>query len=107
MKTRIFHILLLLLVSTLLAMAQPSQDIVGSWVQDNQQARWTFRPDGTGFMERGQPKTTARFQWRVNGTILEVSTAGTSVPYELVQNDGSRLVIKNQRVSQVYELRRD
>ena len=107
MKTLISKIIIFLLIISWAAVAQPSADIVGTWVQDAQENRWTFRPDGTGFMEHGKPKTIARFKWIVRGSVLEVSTAGTSIPYQLVQNGGNRLVLKNQRVAQVYKLRRD
>jgi hypothetical protein len=102
---RLVIIMAALLLAT--AVAQSDQSIVGTWIQDAQDTRWTFRADGTGFLERGQPKTTARFNWQFQGETLQVSTAGTSIPYAVIQNDGQTLVIRNERVAQVYQLRRD
>ena len=89
------------------ALAQPGQSIVGSWVQADKSCRWTFRADGTGFMERTQPKSTARFDWQVRGNTLQLSTAGTTIPYSVVQNDGQNLVIRNEQIAQVSQLKRD
>lgn len=97
---------MLLLLMAAVAVAQPGQTIVGDWVQESQNAKWTFRSDGTGFMERGQPKLTARFSWLLRGQVLQVSTASTSVDYEVVQSSAEVLVIRNSRGGQVYELRR-
>lgn len=89
------------------ALAQPAQSIVGSWVEADKNCRWTFRADGTGFMERTQPRSTARFSWQVRGNTLKLSTAGTTIPYSVVQNDGQNLVIRNEQIAQVYQLKRD
>lgn len=103
---RLFFILALL---ALTGIALPADSIVGSWMQESQQMRWIFRADGSGFMETGKPKTTARFNWNLSpdGRTLQISTAGTSVPYQVIQNDGTSLVIVNQRVSRTYQLRRE
>jgi hypothetical protein len=98
-------VILMVVLVTAMALAQPNSSIVGSWVQADQSTRWTFRADGTGFMEL--PNATARFNWQVQGQTLQVSTAGTSVPYQVVQFDGQNLVIRNVQVSRQYELRRD
>lgn len=89
------------------AFAQPGQSIVGSWSQADQNCRWTFKADGTGFMERTQPRSTARFNWTISGNTLQLSTAGISVPYSIVRYDGQNLVIRNEKVAQVYQLKRD
>lgn len=86
--------------------AQPGRTIVGDWTQQEASAEWSFRSDGTGFMEQGQPNVIARFSWQLEGNVLRVFTAGTSVPYEVLQNDGRVLRIRNQRGGQVYELRK-
>lgn len=100
------HLLLTLALMSVV-LAQPAGSIIGDWVQQSQDARWTFRSDGTGFMERGTPKITARFEWKLKGNTLEVTTqAGTSVSYQIVENNGNLLVIKNQMVAQVYQLQR-
>lgn len=105
--TTLKRIVILIVLLTLVVGAQPDQSIVGNWVQSSQNAKWSFRDDGTGFMEQGQPSVIARFNWRFQGATLQLSTAGTSIPYDVIQNDGSTLVIKNRRGGQVYELRRD
>lgn len=104
MTNTIKNILLTLVALTAVVLAQPGS-LVGSWV-DSRDTQWTFRADGSGFMECGSPKTTARFNWQLQGQTLQVSTAGTSVPYQVVQFDGQNLVIRNQRSSQSYQLRR-
>jgi uncharacterized protein DUF5640 len=96
--------ILLIVMVAAVALAQPNS-IVGSWVQADKGIRWTFRADGTGFME--QPNTTARFNWQVQGQTLQVKSSGMSVPYQVVQLDGQNLVIRNQQISQQYQLRRD
>ena len=103
---KIGHTILLMSLMTLVCAARPSSAVVGAWVQAADSMRWTFRSDGTGFMERGNPKMTARFKWSVKGSILEVSTAGTSVPYKLVENTANTLVIKNQHVLKTYTLQK-
>ena len=97
--------LLGLLIAT--ATAQP-QAIVGRWVQDSPQVSWTFRADGSGFMERGTPKTTARFNWTLDGNILKLSTAtGVPITYQIVSRAQDRLVIVNRRLAMEYTLRRE
>jgi len=97
---------LVLLLLTVAAIADPASSIVGSWLESSSGARWTFRADGTGFMELGETRTTARFNWRLRGSTLEVSTAATSVPYSVLQQGSDSLTIRNERVSQVYQLQR-
>lgn len=105
MTNTVVRICLWVLLVTAVAFAQQGT-IVGSWVEANQGTRWTFRADGTGFME--QTNATARFDWRVQGQILQLSTAaGTSVPYKVVRFDGSNLVIRNEQISREYQLRRE
>lgn len=103
LKTTAIYLLILL---TAVALAQPGQMIVGSWVQDSQNSHWTFRPDGTGVWERQEPKGMARFNWQLQGSTLQVTTAGTLIPYQVVRCDGQNLVIKNDRIARTYELRR-
>lgn len=103
---KIGYTLLLSGLMTLVCVARPNSSVVGAWVQEADSMRWTFRPDGTGFMERGNPKMTARFKWNVKGRILEVSTAGTSVPYKLVESTANTLIIKNQHVLKTYTLQK-
>lgn len=100
-------ITVMIVLMAAVALAQPGQSIVGSWVQADKSCRWTFKADGTGFMERTQPRSTARFNWQVRGNTLQLSTAGTTIPYSVVQNDGQNLVIRNDQIAQVYQLKRD
>jgi hypothetical protein len=96
----------LLCALTTLAQAR-DQRLVGTWTQEGQvAATWTFRPDGSGFMEQENPRTTARFTWSCSGNTLQVSTAGLSVPYTVVSNDGNSLVIRNEQIAATYHLRR-
>ena len=100
MSRVIIRVILMIAMVAAVALAQPNSSIVGSWIQSDQGTRWTFRADGTGFME--QPNTTARFNWQVRGQTLQVQTAGLSVPYQVIQLDRQNLVIRNQQVSQQY-----
>lgn len=92
------------LVLTVTVFAQADTRLVGTWAQDGDPATWTFRSDGTGFIERSNPRTTARFTWNCQGVRLQVATAGLVVPYTLVSSDGNSLVLRNERVSQTYRL---
>lgn len=105
MTNTVVRICLMVILVAAVALSQPNNSIVGSWIQADQGARWTFRADGTGFME--QTNATARFNWQVQGETLQVSTAGTSVPYRVVKFDGQTLVIRNDQVAREYELRRE
>ncbi len=96
--------ILTFLVLTIGVFAQADSRLVGTWTQDGEPATWTFRADGSGFIERSNPRTTARFTWNCQGVRLQVSTAGLIVPYTLVSSDGNTLVLRNERVSQTYHL---
>lgn len=79
----------------------------GSWTQEGAApVVWTFRPDGSGFMEQTEPRTTARFTWDCRGQRLNVSTAGLSVPYTVVSNDGRSLVLRNEQLATVLKLKK-
>lgn len=98
--------LLFILLAAGSVLAQPAS-IIGDWVQDNPQVTWSFRGDGSGIMERGQPATTARFNWTVEGNILKLSTAtGAPVVYQIVPGAPNELVIVNRRLALEYHLRR-
>lgn len=102
--TSSIFILALLLVG--IVGAQPGS-VVGDWVQASPQATWSFRPDGTGIMERGQPAGTARFNWRIEGGVLKLSTAvGTPVVYQILESPPDELVIVNRRLGVEYRLKR-
>lgn len=105
MKRTVSKIVLCLFALSLAAFAQPSANILGSWTQSIPSTKWTFRPDGTGFMEVSN--TTARFNWTVRGKTLKVFTAGTSVPYRVLESGSDRLVIENLRASKTYQLERN
>lgn len=103
-KTSWIFILTLLLVGAL--KAQPNS-ILGDWVQATPQATWSFRADGSGIMERGQPAGTARFNWRIEGGVLKLSTAvGTPVVYQIMESPPNELVIVNRRLGVEYRLKR-
>lgn len=104
LRKSIFFIFLTLAV----ALAQPTEEaLVGTWAQDDgRQMVWTFRSDGSGFLVQGQPRTTARFTWALQGEELTVETSGISAPYTVVSVDQGSLVIRNERGAQVYTLRR-
>ncbi len=109
MHARLRTILLLvaLLATFCLAQAGP-EALVGTWTQEGDRSiEWTFRPDGSGFMVQGEPRTTARFTWELEGDRLNVSTAGLVAPYTVVSLNGQALVIRNERAAQVYTLRRN
>lgn len=99
---------LLLLMGLLGAVSLAQADfIVGSWVQDSQEVTWTFRNDGSGFMERGNPRTTARFSWTLEGNILKLSTSvGTPIVYQITSHTPTQMVIVNRRLAMEYTLRR-
>lgn len=78
--------------------------LVGTWTQEGAATVWTFRPDGSGFMEQENPRTTARFTWSCSGQSLQVSTSGGNVPYTVVSNTGSELVIRNEQIAATYKL---
>jgi hypothetical protein len=101
-------LLLAIFLFALGAVAQATDPkMVGTWTQEGQAAAtWIFRPDGSGFMEQSNPRTTARFTWTCQGQILKVSAAGLSVPYTVLSNDGNSLVIRNDQVSTVLTLKK-
>lgn len=105
MPTIFKRVALLIMLLAIASWAQSSSLLVGTWLNDAHQSRWTFRADGTGFMEKAH--TTGRFSWQLQGSTLQVTTAGTSNPYEVVQCDAQALVIKNNRNGKVYNLRRE
>lgn len=81
--------------------------LFGTWAQEGPSpVMWTFRPDGSGFMEQTNPRTTARFTWDCRGQRLHVSTAGLSVPYTVVSNDGQSMVLRNEQLSTVLKLKK-
>ena len=82
--------------------------LFGTWVQEGSPANvWTFRPDGSGFMEQPNPRCTARFTWSCQGQQLSVSTGpGMSVPYTVISSDSNSLVIRNEQVAAVYKLKK-
>jgi hypothetical protein len=102
------QILTFVLWTALMALAEPTDPkLFGTWTQEGGQATvWTFRPDGSGFMEQSNPRTTARFTWSCRGQRLSVCTAGLTIPYTVVSNDGSSLVIRNEQLSSVYKLKK-
>ena len=91
-----------------LVLGQGRQALIGTWSQTAPSgATWTFRPDGSGFMEHGNSHTVARFTWESrDGKHLNVSTAGLSVPYTVQSNDGRTLVLVNNRASTTYTLKK-
>lgn len=98
---------MMLVLCTVAVLANPDSRLVGSWVQEGQGTVWTFRPDGSGFMEQANPRTTARFTWDCAGQRLNVSTpAGNSVPYTVMSCDSGSLIIRNDQASSVYKLRK-
>lgn len=99
------RVALLIMILAVATWAQSSTLLVGTWLNDAHQSRWTFRADGTGFMEKAN--TTGRFSWELQGSSLQVTTVGTSNPYEVVRCDAEVLVIKNNRNAKVYNLRRE
>ena len=105
MPTYLKHVALFTMFLVVAAWAQSSSLLVGTWLNDEHQSRWTFRADGSGFMERAN--TTGRFSWQLQSSTLQVTTAGTSNPYEVVRCDAQTLVIKNDRNGKIYNLRRD
>ncbi len=87
--------------------AQTERSLVGNWAQDGPgHSVWKFRSDGTGFMEQGVTKSTARFTWKLNGDSLELSTSGACVLYTVERNDGVVLVLRNTYTSAVYRFQR-
>jgi hypothetical protein len=101
--------LVALFLCTLVTWAQATDSrLFGTWSQEGPvEAVWTFRPDGSGFMEQVNPRTTARFTWSCQGQRLNVSAAGgLTVPYTVLSNDGNFLVIRNDQVSTVYRLKK-
>lgn len=101
---------ILLLAFFLCALAAVAEQIdarlIGTWAQEGAATVWTFRPDGSGFLEQESPRTTARFTWSCSGQQLNVSTSGGNVPYTVVSNDGSSLVIRNDQLSATYKLKK-
>lgn len=100
----LFLALFLLVISAVAEQTDPR--LIGTWAQEGAAAVWTFRPDGSGFMEQENPRTTARFTWSCSGQQLNVSTSGGNVPYTVVSNDGSSLVIRNDQMAATYKLKK-
>lgn len=101
--------LLALLLCSLVTWAQATDaKLFGTWTQEGAaETVWTFRPDGSGFMEQTSPRTTARFTWTCQGQQLNVSAAGgLTVPYTVVSNDGTSMVLRNEQISTVYRLKK-
>lgn len=98
--------ILAVLMMTSLVFGQVHPSLLGTWSQSEPAgATWTFRSDGSGFMEHGDSHTVARFTWSSSdGVKLNVSTAGLSVPYTVQSNDGRALVLVNNRTSTTYRL---
>ena len=107
-KVSLKAIAIALLVFMVAAVACPSEaKLIGTWTQEGEQAAtWTFRPDGSGFMEQSNPRTTARFTWSCQGVQLQVSTGNLVVPYTVVSNNGNDLVLRNDQSSQTYRFHR-
>lgn len=101
-------LLLAFFLCALAAVAQQTDPkLCGTWTQEGGPGMtWIFRPDGSGFIEQPNPQTTARFTWSCQGGQLHVSTSGGSVPYTVISNDGSSMVIRNDQVSTTYRLRK-
>jgi hypothetical protein len=100
-------LLIAVLLCAMAVWAQPDAKLVGTWTEDGQMsATWTFRPDGSGFREQTNPKTTARFTWDCRGASLQVNAGGLSVPYTVLSNDGNSLVIRNEQLATTYTLRK-
>ena len=101
------RLILAFFLCALAVIAEPDTRLVGTWSQEGgQEATWTFRPDGSGFMEQNNPRSTARFTWSCRGVRLQVSTGSLSVPYTIVANDSNSLVLRNDQVATTYKLRR-
>lgn len=106
-RVSIKALLVAVLLCAVAVLAQPDAKLVGTWTEQGEMsATWTFRPDGSGFREQMNPRTTARFTWDCRGTALQVQTGGLNVPYAVVSNDGSTLVIRNEQLSTTYTLRK-
>lgn len=104
---RLFGLILVLALATIGAVSSQPSSIVGDWVQASPQVSWSFRADGTGLMERGQPATTARFNWQIEGGSLKLSTAsGTAVVYQILSSPPDQLNITNRRLGLEYHLKR-
>ncbi len=106
-KVSLKALVLTLLLVTLAAVAGPTETkLIGTWTQEGEAAVWTFRPDGSGFMEQTNPRATARFTWSCQGVQLQVATGTLVVPYTIVSNNGSALVLRNEHSSATYRLSR-
>lgn len=107
-KVSLKALVLTLLLVTLAAVAGPSEArFIGTWTQEGGAAAvWTFRPDGSGFMEQSSPKTTARFTWSCQGVQLQLATGTLVVPYTVVSSNGNALVLRNEHTSTTYRLLR-
>ena len=105
-KVSLKALVLTLLLVTLAAVAGPSEArFIGTWTQEGEAAAvWTFRPDGSGFMEQSNPKTTARFTWSCQGVQLQLATGTLVVPYTVVSSNGNALVLRNEQTSATYRL---
>lgn len=105
LKQLAFQAVLWLILVATVALAQPSR-VLGTWVQEGKEAVWTFRPDGSGFMEQTTPRATARFTWSFEGERLQVCTGGLAVPYTILSADSQSLVIRNDQLETVYRLKK-
>ena len=101
-------LLIALLVFVVAAMADPTETkLIGTWTQEGSQgAIWTFRADGSGFMEQTNPRTTARFTWSCQGVQLQLLSGNLVVPYTVISHSSNELVLKNNNSLQTYRLQR-
>lgn len=104
MSGKIAKIVTLVLCLVMVAMAQQNNLIIGTWAQESGNVTWTFRANGSGLMERGEPRTTAHFKWSIEGRTLQVTTPGTSLSYRIVEVDEKNLIIENEHVGRSYRL---
>ncbi len=85
--------------------AQTTQGFLGSWtLEDKTEMVWTFRPDGTGFMERSVPRSTARYTWSLRGDILSLTTTATEVSYSVIEQSSATLILKSHHSGKTYRL---
>lgn len=107
LRVRLKATVLIFFVATLAVVAQVDSRIVGTWVQQGEIASvWTFRADGSGFMEQQNPRTVAHFTWSSQGNSMLIATGGLRVPYIILKNDGSQMHIRNQQSSTTYVLKK-
>lgn len=101
-------LMIALLVFAVAALAGPTETkLIGTWTQEGSQgATWTFRSDGSGFMEQTNPRTTARFTWTCQGVKLQLLSGNLVVPYTVVSSSDNELVLKNNNSLRTYRLQR-